>query len=81
MSVEITITELSSCTGLKPNHILQLCKRGILPEGRKGTGDDYKSRYLPAATCLKIIQSHIPGTPWRARAKETNPRLNWKTLA
>lgn len=80
VDLEITLTELSRCTGLSVNHLVQLIKRGILPEGRKGVGADYKTRYVSAAACIEIITKHRSGTPWQARKPEKNKRLNWNSI-
>lgn len=79
-TIEITLTQLSACTGLSVNHLVQLVRRGILPEGRKGLGDDYKSYYVPGVECIRIIAAHEPGQPWKSRAKETAPRIKWNSL-
>jgi len=72
MLVEITLTDLALLTGLSVSHLQQLIRRGILPEGRKGTGADYRYRYMPKAECLRIIREHsAKNKHWKTA------RLNW----
>ena len=61
MEIEMATTrQLSELTGLKPDVILMLVHRGILPPGEKRG----KERYLPLWECYELISAHKPGEHW-----------------
>lgn len=73
---EISLTDLADETGYSANHLNQLIKRGILPQGRK----DGRKRMIPRLKAYFILQNHMPHKVWHKLIREKTTKVRLQDL-
>jgi hypothetical protein len=78
--MEVTVKELAAETGYKESNIIQLIKRGYLPQGRK----EGNTWLLPYVESKLILMAHKPGQHWVKKRPRPGKRkekpLEWDQL-
>jgi len=70
----ISVQALAAEYGYSANHIIQLVKRGQLPEGTR----EGRERYLPEAEARLALSTHQTKEHWKkGRKRNRTKKTNW----